>query len=76
MGEDVFKEAHLIPSETTSGSLKMKFPGMKVYLLETLFLENLKIKVEYCSKLDMFNLDFLGTDCLQGKFITTFQSHL
>lgn len=37
MGEDIFKEAHFIPSENTSSSLKMKFPGMKVYLIETLF---------------------------------------
>lgn len=37
MGEDIFKEAHFIPSENTRGSLKMKFPGIKVYFLENLF---------------------------------------
>lgn len=37
MGEDIFEDAQFIPSETTSASLKMKFPGIKVYLLEPLF---------------------------------------
>lgn len=65
MGEDIFKEAHFISSENTSSSLKIKFPGIKVYLIETVFKEN--FKMEYCSKLvqlglDMFNLDSLVTD--------------